>query len=204
MCAGNGIIGLLLCGKTQLKKIVGIEIQQNVSEMAKKSIVYNNLQEKYEMINGDIKNIANLVEKESFDTVTANPPYRKENCGIENKDKTQFIARYETSCNLDDVINAAFYALKEKGSLYMVHRPERIADLMCTMRKYRIEPKLIRLVQPYFEKKPNLVLVKGTKYGNSFLKVLEPLIIYNQDGTYTQELKKIYGIIQVKSANGGI
>lgn len=195
LCAGNGIIGLLLCGKTKLKKVVGIEIQQDVSEMAKKSIEYNNLQEKYEMINGDIKKITNLIEKESFDVVTANPPYKKENSGIENKDQTQFIARYEASCNLDDVISAAFYALKEKGNLYMVHRPERIADLMCTMRKYRIEPKLIRLVQSKSEKKPNLILVKGTKYGNSFLKVMDPLIIYNQDGSYSQELKKIYNIM---------
>ena len=192
--AGNGIIGLLLCGKTNLNQMVGIEIQQDVCEMAVRSIEYNKLQSKYKMINGDIKNIKNLVAKESFDAVVSNPPYKKANSGVINADETKLISRHEIMCSLENVIEAAFYALKEKGSLYIIHRPERITDLMNLMRKHRIEPKIMRLIQPKPSEKPNLVLVKGTKYGNSFLQVPKPLIVYNQDGTYTEELKKIYGI----------
>jgi len=174
--------------------MVGIEIQSDVCEMANRSILYNNLQEKYKIINGDIKKLDSIITKESFDAVVTNPPYKKENSGVTNIDESKLISRHEIMCSLEDVIKAAFFALKEKGSLYMIHRPERIVDIMCTMRKYRIEPKTMRLIIPKPKEKPNLVLIKGIKYGNSFLQVPNPLIIYNQDGTYTEELKDIYGI----------
>ncbi len=192
--AGNGILGLLLCGKIDLKKMVGIEIQEDVTKLAQRSIMLNRLEKKYKIINGDIKNIENLVEKESFDAVVSNPPYKKKNSGITNESKTKLIARHEIMCNIDDVIKAAFYALKEKGSLYIIHRPERIVDLLESMRKNRIEPKIIKFIQPKEGKKPTMVMVKGTKYGNSFVEVEKPLIVYNQDGTYTDEIKIIYGI----------
>ena len=192
--AGNGILGFLLCGKTNLKNMVGIEIQQDVCEMAGRSIQLNYLKDKYKMINGDIKNIENLIEKESFDAVVSNPPYKRTNSGVKNESKTKLIARHEILCNLDDVIKAAFYALKEKGTLYIIHRPERIVDLLETMRKHRIEPKIIRFIQPKQGKKPTMVMVKGTKYGNSFVEVEKPLIVYNEDGAYTDEIKEIYGI----------
>ena len=192
--AGNGIIGLLLCGKTNLKKMIGIEIQQDVCEMANRSIKLNNLENKFKIINGDIKNIKNLVEKESFDTVVSNPPYKRTNSGIVNESETKLIARHEILCNLDDVFNAAFYALKDNGKMYVIHRPERIVDLLETMRKYKIEPKNIRFIQPKQSKKPSMVMVKGVKYGNSFVEVEKPIIIYNEDGTYTDEIYEIYGI----------
>ena len=192
--AGNGILGLLLCGKTNLKNMVGIEIQKEVCEMAERSIMLNNLQDKYKMITGDIKNIENLVEKESFEVVVSNPPYKRTNSGVKNESETKLIARHEILCNLEDVIKASFYALKEKGTLYIIHRPERIVDLLETMRKYRIEPKVIRFIQPKQSKKPSMVMVKGIKYANSFVEVEKPLIIYNEDGTYADEIYKIYGI----------
>lgn len=192
--AGNGILGLLLCGKTNLKTMVGLEIQDEVCKIANRSIELNNLQNKYKMINGDIKNIENLVEKESFDMVISNPPYKRANSGVKNESETKLIARHEILCNLDDVIKAAFFALKEKGILCIIHRPERIVDLLETMRKNRIEPKIIRFIQPKRSKKPTMVMVKGTKYGNSFVEVEKPLIVYNEDGTYTDEINKIYGI----------
>ena len=192
--AGNGIIGLLLCGKTELKNIIGIEIQAENCNMATRSIILNGLQDKFQMVNGDLKKIENLVPKESFDVVVSNPPYKRANTGVTNESKTKIIARHEVLCNLDDVIKAAFYALKEKGGLYIIHRPERIVDLIETMRKNRIEPKIIRFVQPKECKKPNLVLVKGIKYGNSFVEVEKSLIVYNEDGTYTEEINNIYGI----------
>lgn len=193
LCAGNGIIGLLLCGKTNLKNVIGIEVQADVCEMATRSILFNRLQEKFQMIRGDIKNIEELVPAESFDVVTCNPPYKKENSGIINESETKLIARHEILCNLEDVIKAGAYALKDKGSLYIVHRPERLVDLFCTLRKYRLEPKTVRFVQPKQGKKPNLVLIKASKYGNSFLEVREPIIIYNEDGSYTKEINEIYG-----------
>lgn len=192
--AGNGILGLLLCGKINLKSMVGIEIQEDVCQMANRSIRLNNLEDKNKVINGDIKKIADLIQKESFDAVVSNPPYKKENSGITNECQTKLIARHEILCDLDDIIKAAFYALKEKGALYIIHRPERIVDLIDLMRKNRIEPKIVRFIQPNKDKKPNLVLVKGIKYGNSFVEVEKPLIVYNEDKTYTDEINKIYGI----------
>lgn len=193
LCSGNGIIGLLLCGKTELKNVIGIEIQADVCEMATRSILYNQLQGKFQMIRGDIKNIEQLVPAESFDVVVCNPPYKRENSGVINESKTKLIARHEILCNLEDVIKASFYGLKEKGCIYLIHRPERLVDLISLLRKYRLEPKLIRFVQPKINKKPNLVLIKAVKYGNPFIQVREPFIIYRQDGTYTEELKEIYG-----------
>ena len=192
--AGNGILGLLLCGKVNLKSMVGIEIQQNICNLATRSIKLNSLQDKFKMINGDLRKIDKFIERESFDAVVSNPPYKKEKSGITNNCETKLIARHEIMCNIEDVIKAAFYALKEKGSLYIIHRPERIVDLLETMRKHRIEPKVIRFIQPKVDKKPNMVLVKGIKYGNSFVEVKEPLIVYSEDGTYTDEINRIYNI----------
>ena len=197
--AGNGILGLLLCGKADLKNIVGIEIQDDVCEMANRSVELNNLQDKFKMINGDIKNIEKLIEKETFDVVVSNPPYKRTNSGVINESKTKLIARHEILCNLEDVIKATFFALKEKGTLYIIHRPERVVDLLETMRKYRIEPKNIRFIQPKQSKKPTMVMVKGTKYGNCFVEVEKPLIVYNEDGTYTDEINQIYGIRKKES-----
>ncbi len=192
--AGNGILGMLMCGKTGIKQITGLEIQEDVCEMANRSIELNQLKERFTMINGDIKKVHELIDKESFDAVVSNPPYKRMNSGVINDSKTKLIARHEILCNLEDVIKAAFYALKEKGALYIIHRPERIVDLLSLMRTYKIEPKVIRFIQPKQSKKPTMVLVKGVKYGNAFVEVERPLIVYNEDGTYTEEVNKIYGI----------
>lgn len=192
--AGNGIIGLLLCGKTNIKKAIGIEIQEDICEMANRSIKLNDLQNRFEMINGDLREIKKYIEKESMDAVVSNPPYKRENSGVINNSNTKIIARHEVMCNLENVIEAAFYALKEKGSLYIILRPERIVDLLETMRRCRIEPKNIRFIQPNQNKKPTMVMVKGTKYASSFVEVEKPLIVYNEDGTYTEEINHIYGI----------
>lgn len=191
--AGNGILGLLLCGKTKLKTIIGVEIQDEVCEMATRTILFNDLQDRFQMIHGDIKNVTNIIPRESFDAVVSNPPYKKKDSGIQNNNETKVISRHEILCNLNDIIKAACYALKEKGTFYMVHRPERLADIIATLREYRIEPKVIKFVYPKINKKPNLVLIKSTKYGNSFLDIKEPIIVYDGNGEYTDEIKKIYG-----------
>lgn len=191
--AGNGILGLLLCGKTKLKTVIGVEIQDEVCEMATRTILFNGLQDRFQMIHGDIKNVTNIIPRESFDAVVSNPPYKKKDSGIQNNNETKVISRHEILCNLNDIIKAACYALKEKGTFYMVHRPERLADIIATLREYRIEPKVIKFVYPKINKKPNLVLIKSTKYGNSFLDIKEPIIVYDGNGEYTDEIKKIYG-----------
>lgn len=189
---GTGIISILLSAKTNLKKIYGIEIQKDVADMAFRSVVLNNLEEKIEIINDNLKNALKYFEKGSVDIVVTNPPYQKINTGLVNDNEKNLISRHEVKCNLEDIIAVSKDVLKDKGEMYMVHRPERLVDILYFLRKYNIEPKEIRTVNPKARQKPNLVLIKAVKNGKEFLKVREPLIIYNEDGTYTDEIYKIY------------
>lgn len=190
---GTGILGILLCGKTQLSKIYGIDIQEDVCNMASRSIKLNNLESKFEIINKNIKNLKDIFEENTFDAIVSNPPYKKNNSGLKNESETKLISRHEITASLEDFINISSYLLKNNCSLYIVHRPERLSDLFYLLRKYNLEPKKLRLVQSYFDKKPKLILVKATKNAKSFLNVESPLIIYNKDGSYTDEILQIYG-----------
>lgn len=189
---GTGIIGLLLCAKTNLKKIYGVEIQKEVAEMAKRSIALNQLQDKFEIINCDINNIFEFLQPNSIDSIVTNPPYKKANTGIRNEDEKQMISRHEVKCTLEDIIEKSSKLLKDKGEFYMVHRAERLVDIMCFLRKYRLEPKNIRFVHPKQNDKPNLILVKAIKFANPFLKIDKPLVIYDEEGNYTEEINRIY------------
>lgn len=189
---GTGILGILLCGKTKLSKIYGIDIQEDVCNMASRSIKLNNLEDKFEIINKNIIDLKDTFEANSFDAIVSNPPYKKDNSGLKNESKTKLISRHEITASLEDFINISSYLLKNNCSLYMVHRPERLSDLFYLLRKYNLEPKKLRLVQSYFDSKPKLVLVKATKNAKSFLNIEEPLIIYNKDGSYTDEILQIY------------
>ena len=190
---GTGILGILLCGKTNLSKIYGVEIQKDVAEMAKKSTFLNNISDKFEIINDDIKNLFNYFKNDYFDAIVSNPPYKKDNSGIKNESETKLISRHEITASLEDFISTASKLLKNNCSLYMVHRPERLSDLFFLLKKYKLEPKKLRMVQSYFDSKPKLVLVKATKNAKSFLNIEYPLIIYNKDGSYTDEIYSIYG-----------
>ena len=190
---GSGIISLLLCKKTKLKKIYGIEIQKDVAEMAKRSIEINNLQGKFEIINENIKNVFNYLEPNIFDAIVTNPPYKKINTGIINEEKNKLISRHEVECNLEDIIKTSYKLLKSYGEFYMVHRAERIVDIMYYLRKYKLEPKNIRFVHSKINEKPKLILIRAVKNAGDFLKIDEPLIIYNEKGEYTKEILKIYG-----------
>ena len=190
---GTGILGILLCGKTNLSKIYGIEIQKEVSEMANRSVLLNNLSDRFEIVNDSIKNLNKYFNNDSFDAIVSNPPYKKENSGIKNESEVKLISRHEITASLEDFINISSKLLKNNRSLYMVHRPERLSDLFYLLKKYNLEPKKIRMVQSYFDSKPKLVLIKATKNAKSFLNIEKPLIIYNKDGTYTDEIYKIYG-----------
>ena len=189
---GTGIISILLAKKTEAKEIVGIEIQEDVADMAKRSVELNNLQNKVKIINDNILNIENYFPNEYFDNIVTNPPYQKNNSGLKNENEKQLISRHEVKCSLEDIINKAFKLLRDNGNFYMIHRPERLVDILYLMRKSRLEPKEIRFVHPKAKEKPNLVLIKGVKYSGKFLKVLEPLIVYEENGEYTDEILKIY------------
>ena len=189
---GTGIIPILLSGKTKAQKIIGVEIQEDVAEMAKRSIKLNNLEKRIEIINENILNLKNIYKRNEFDVIVTNPPYKKINTGIINKENKKVISRHEITASLEDFIEISSYLLKDFGELYMVHRPERLVDIFYSLRAKKIEPKNIRLVCSNKNKQPNLVLIKAVKNGNSFLKVENNLYVYDDNGNYTEDILKIY------------
>lgn len=192
LCSGTGIVPFIIAGKRKFNKIVGIEIQEDMVDMAKRTAVYNELDEKIKFIAGDLKDIELLKALGNFDVVTVNPPYKLKNSGITNKNREDSIARHEILCDIEDVIKSANILLKDRGRFYMIHRPERIVDILTTMRKYKIEPKRIKMIQPNEKKPPNLLLIEGHKNGGQFLKWEKGICVYDNLGNYTQELTSIY------------
>lgn len=189
---GTGIIGIMLCAKTELSKMVGVEVQKEVYDMAKRSIELNNLQHKFEIINENIKNLENNLEMGTFDAVVTNPPYKKIGTGITNENEKKLISRHEIKANLEDFVKISSKLLKDKGNLYMVHRPDRLVDIIELLRKYKLEPKKIRFVEPSVGKEANLLLIKATKNAKPFLKLEKTLYVYKENGEYTDEIFKIY------------
>ena len=192
---GTGIINILLSGKTKASEFIGVEIQEEVAEMAKRSVELNKLENKIKIINENILNLKKLYKQKSFDVVVTNPPYKKLNTGLVNDKNKKVISRHEITASLEDFINSASYLLKDYGEFYMVNRPDRLVDIFSIMRKEKIEPKLIKFVYPNKNKKTNLVLIKGVKNGNPFLEYDNNLFVYNEDGTYTEDILKIYNKI---------
>lgn len=193
LCTGTGIVPFLILGKYNPKNIVGLEIQDEMVEMACRSVKLNNVEDRIEFINADLKNIELLKTFEKFDVVTVNPPYKLNNAGIVNTSDKVAIARHEIMCNLEDVIAASRVLLKDNGRLYIIHRPERLADIFCLMRKYKIEPKRVRMIHPNTKKAANIVLVEGQRDGGAFLKWEPPLYVYKDEGGYSEEIDRIYG-----------
>ena len=189
---GTGIIGLLLCKKTNLKKIYGIEIQKDVAEMAERSIKLNELDNKFKILNIKIKDIKKHFVNNQIDVIVTNPPYKKDNTGVKNENLVKLISRHEVECSLEDIIEKSSIVLKNLGQFYMVHRAERIVDVLVLLRKYKIEPKEMRFVHSKQNEKPNLILIKAVKNAKEYLKIEKPLIIYNEDGSYTEEILEIY------------
>ena len=189
---GTGIIPILLCGKTNLKKVIGVEVQEKIAEMAKRSIKLNNLEARFQVINENILNLKNIYQNQTFDVVVTNPPYKKKNSGIINENHEKLISRHEIEANLEDFIKVSKDLLKDKGEFYMVHRPERLVDILSIMRKEKLEPKVLRMVYSNKNKEPKLVLIKGIKNAKPFLKVEKNLYIYDENGNYTDEILEIY------------
>lgn len=189
---GTGIISILLSKKANVEKIYGVEIQQEVANMAERSVKLNNLEDKISIINTNIKDIFDKFEPNTFDVIVTNPPYMKLNTGAKSDEIKKLISRHEVECNLEDIIKISYKLLKSRGEFYMVHRAERIVDILYLMRKYKLEPKKIRFIQSKVNKDPNLLLIKGVKDAGNQLKIERPLVVYNEDGSYTNETLEIY------------
>lgn len=192
---GTGILSILLTGKTKLSEIYGIEIQKDIADMAKRSVQLNKLEDKIKIFNEDINNLQNMFDENYFDSIVTNPPYKNQNTGKINDNEYKYISRHETTASISDFIRISFKLLKDKGSLYMVHRPERLIDIITELRNNKMEPKNIRFVYSNKNKEPKLVLIKSIKNGNKFLKVEKPLFVYDEKGNYTDEILKIYNKI---------
>lgn len=193
MGTGTGIIPILLEAKTEGKHFTGLEIQSESAKMAGRSVALNNLCEKIDIVEGDIKEATNIFGKNIFNVVTVNPPYMNDLHGIKNPDMPKAIARHEVLCTLDDVVREASGVLKQNGRLYMVHRPHRLVEIIQAMKNYKLEPKRIRFVHPYEDKEANMVLIEALKGGKSMVKIEKPLIVYKDVNVYTEELLEMYG-----------
>lgn len=189
---GTGVIPLLMEGRGKCVHYTGLEIQEYSADMATRSVEYNNLTDKIDIVQGDIKEVPSLFKAASFDVVTSNPPYITQSHGLENEFGPKNIARHEILVSLEEVIQAASYLLKEGGSFAMVHKPFRVAEIVRLLSKYRLEPKRICMVQPYVNKEPNMLLIESNKGGRPMVKVEPTLIVYNQDGSYTEDLLSRY------------
>lgn len=193
MGTGTGIIPILLEAKTQAAHLTGLEIQEESADMARRSVLLNHLENKIDIVTGDIKEADSLFKAASFDVITCNPPYMIGQHGITNPDAPKAIARHEILCTLDDVVRNAATLLKPGGNFCMVHRPFRLAEIISIMTKYKLEPKRMRLVYPFIDKEPNMVLIEGCRGGKPRMTVEKPLIVYKEQGKYTDEIYEVYG-----------
>lgn len=190
---GTGIIPILMEAKTQAECFTGLEIQKESVDMARRSISLNGLEKKINIINGDIKEAGQIFGGASFDVVTCNPPYMIGKHGLTNQDEPKAIARHEILCTLEDVISQTAKVLRPGGNFYMVHRPFRLAEIITLLVKYKIEPKRMRFVYPFVDKEPNMVLIEANRGGRSRMTVEKPLIVYREQGVYTDEIYEVYG-----------
>ena len=190
---GTGIIPILLEAKTDGSHFTGLEIQPESADMAKRSVLYNHLEDKINIEIGNIKDASIQFGASSFHVITTNPPYMTGNHGLTNQNQAKAIARHEILCNLEDVIRESAKILKPQGRFYMVHRPFRLAEIINLMHQYGLEPKRMQLVHPFIDKEPNMVLIEGLRGGKPRITVEKPLIVYQKPGVYTDEIYDIYG-----------
>ena len=190
---GNGIIPILLAAKTPGKHFTGLEIQHDNVGMAQRSVRLNHIEDRVDIIEGDIKTASTDFGKAAFDVVTSNPPYMIGNHGLVNPDSAKALARHEILCTLEDVVREAALLLKPQGRFYLVHRPFRLAEIMVCLKEHKLEPKRMKLVHPFIDKEPNMVLIEAVRGGKSRMTVEPPLIVYKEEGVYNDEIYDIYG-----------
>ena len=193
LCTGSGVIPILLAAKTAGSHFTGLELQEEYADMAGRSVQLNELDEKIEILCGDVKDVKKLFSPASFQIVTVNPPYMTEHHGLQNLYEPKTIARHEVALGLRDVIRAASYVLPESGSLFMIHKPFRLAEIFHVMKENHLEPKRMRLVHPYVNKEPTMVMIEGLKGGRERITVEPPLIMYQAQNVYSDEIYQIYG-----------
>ena len=193
MGTGTGIIPILLEAKTEGGHFTGLEIQEESADMARRSVAYNHLEEKIDIVTGDIKTASQLFGKASFDVITSNPPYMTNAHGIKNPEAPKAIARHEVLCTLDDLAREAGSLLRPGGRFYLIHRPFRLVEIFQALTKYKLEPKRMQLVHPFIDKEPNMVMIEAIRGGKSMIKIEEPLIVYKEPGVYTDVIYDIYG-----------
>lgn len=190
---GTGIIPILLEAKTEGEHFSALEIQREVADMARRSVSLNGLEEKIQIVEGDIREASQIFGAASFDVVTSNPPYMNDAHGLKNPDLPKAIARHEVLCTLDDVVREASRVLKTGGRFYMVHRPHRLAEIITVLRGYKLEPKRMKMVHPFADRDANMVLIEAVKGGGVFLKMEAPVIVFKEPGFYADEIRDVYG-----------
>ena len=190
---GTGIIPILLEAKTEGEHFSALEIQREVADMAKRSVSLNGLEEKIQIVEGDIREASQIFGTASFDVVTSNPPYMNDAHGLKNPDLPKAIARHEVLCTLDDVAREASRVLKTGGRFYMVHRPHRLAEIITVLRGYKLEPKRMKMVHPFADRDANMVLIEAVRGGGVFLKMEAPVIVFKEPGVYADEIRDVYG-----------
>lgn len=193
LCTGTGIIPILMEAKTEAAHLTGLEIQAQSADMARRSVQLNGLEEKIDIVTGDVKEAGSFFSSASFDVITCNPPYMIGQHGLTNPEEPKAIARHEILCTLEDVVGQSAVLLKPGGHLYLVHRPFRLAEIMTMLVKYKLEPKRMRLVYPYVDKEPNMVLIEAVRGGRPRITVEKPLIIFSEPGVYTAEICERFG-----------
>ncbi len=190
---GTGIIPILLEAKTEGRHFTGLEIQEESADMARRSVAYNHLEDKVEIVTGDIKEAGSLFPLASFDVVTSNPPYMNQSHGLKNPGEPKAIARHEVLCTLDDVIGQGARLLRSGGRFYMVHRPRRLVEIIETFTRHGLEPKRMKYVHPYTNRPANMVLIEAVRGGGPHMQVEAPIIVFDQNGSYSQEIRTTYG-----------
>ena len=190
---GTGIIPILLEAKTEGNHFTGLEIQEEVAEMALRSVMLNGLEERITIIHGDIKEAGQICGRASFDVVTSNPPYMVSQQGLKNPDTMKAISRHEIFCTLEDVAREAALLLRPGGRFYLVHRPRRLAEIICILQKYALEPKRMKMVQPFADREANMVLIEAVRGGGAMMKVEAPVIVFKEPGVYSEEICTTYG-----------
>lgn len=193
LCTGTGIVPILMEAKTEAAHLTGLEIQEESADMARRSVLLNGLQEKIDIVTGDVRKAGSYFSSAFFDVVTCNPPYMIGRHGLTNPDAPKAIARHEILCTLEEVVSQTAKLLRTGGHFYLVHRPFRLAEIMTTLVRHKLEPKRMRLVYPYVDKEPNMVLIEAVRGGKSRMTVESPLIIFSQRGVYTEEIREKYG-----------
>lgn len=189
---GTGIVPILMSSKTKAKHFTAVEVQKEMVDMARRSVLLNQLDERISIIEGDIKEASTVLKRAAYDVVTTNPPYMNDSHGLKNPNPQKAIARHEVLCSLEDVIREATYLLKPGGHFFMVHRPFRLAEIIVLMRNYKLEPKRVQMVHPFIDKEANMLLIEGVRGGKSMMKVEPPLVVYEKGGEFSGAIHRIY------------